>query len=77
MGSNRFNFDGRDYFLFLHGVVVEHLGHLGEVLGDEVEDVGCHSPLGFLFCELLEALEEGLWGGDEDAVDDGVFEGGG
>ena len=79
MGSNRFNlnFDRRDYCLVLHGVVVEHLGYLGEVVGDEVEDVSCHSVLGILFSELLEALEEGLMGGDGDAVDDGVVEGGG
>ena len=79
MGSNRFNlnFDSRDYFLVLHGVVVEHLGYLGEVVGDEVEDVRCHSVLVFLFPELLEALEEGLTGGDGDAVDYGVVEGGG
>ena len=40
MGSNRsnLNFDGRDYFLVPHGVVVERLGLLGEVFGDEVED---------------------------------------
>ena len=31
----------------------------------------------FLFPELLEALEEGLTGGDGDAVDYGVVEGGG
>ena len=79
MGSNRFNlnFGGRDYFLFFQGVVVERLGHLGEVVEDEVEDVRCHSILGFLFPELVEALEEGLTGGDEDAVDDGVVDGGG
>ena len=62
LGLNRFNliFWGRDYFLVLHGVVVESLGHLGEVFGDEVEDVRCHSVLGFSFRELLKALEERL-----------------
>ena len=79
MGSNRFNlnFDGRDYFLVLHGVVVERLGLLGEVVRDEVEDAGSQSVLRFLFHELLEASEEELMRGDGDAVDDGVVEGGG
>ena len=79
MGSNRFNinFVGWNYFLVLHGVVVVRLGHLGEVVGDVVEDVRCHSVLGFLFRELLEALEEGWMGGDGKAVDDSVVEGGG
>ena len=79
MGSNRFNinFGGWDYFFVLHGVVVVRLGHLGEVIRDEVEDVRCHSVLGLLFRELLEALEEGWTGGDGDAVDDGGIEGGG
>ena len=79
LSSNRFNINlgGWDNFLVLYGVVVVRLGHLGEVVGDEVEDVSCHSVLGILFSELLEALEEGLMGGDGDAVDDGVVEGGG
>ena len=65
--------------LLLHTpwLVVVRLGHLEEVVRDEVEDVRCHFVLGFLFHELLEVLEEGLTGGDGDPVDDGVIEGGG
>ena len=79
MGSNRFNlnFDNRDHFLVLHGVVVECLGLLVEVIGDEVGDAGSQSVLRVLLRELLEASEEGLTGGDGDAADYGVVEGGG
>ena len=79
MCSNRFNlnFDSRDYFLVLHGVVVECLGLLVEVCGDEVEDAGSQSVLRVLLREFLEALEEELTGGDGNAADDGVVEGGG
>ena len=79
LGSNRFNinFGGWDNFLVLPGVVVVRLGHLREVVRDEVEDVRHHFVLRFLFREILEVLEEGLKGGDGEAVDDGVFEGGG
>ena len=42
LGWNRFNlnFDGKDYFFVLHGVVVERLGFLRVVVGDEFENVG-------------------------------------
>ena len=38
--TSSLNFDVRNYFLIPHGVVVECLGLLGEVFGDEIEDVG-------------------------------------
>ena len=69
------NFGGWDYFLFLQGVVAVCFGHLGEILGDEVEDVGCNPVLRFLFRELLQEVEEGLMDGDGEAVDDGVVAG--
>ena len=76
---NRFNlnFDGRNYFLVSHGVVVERLGFLREVFGDEVKDVGSQTVLRVLFREFLETSEEELTGCNGDAADDGVVEGGG
>ena len=39
LNRSNLNFDCRDYFLVPYGVV-ERLGLLGEVFGDEVENVG-------------------------------------
>ena len=67
LSLNRFDiYLGRWEDLVIAGVF---LRHLGEVVGDEVENV--------FPCELTEALEEGLTDGDGDTVDDDGVEGGG
>ena len=52
-------------------------GYLGQILGDEVEDVGCRFVLGICLCKFKESGVESLADVEGNAFDDGVGEGGG